>query len=71
MAGGLDRPEVTAQSDHTSEAKAFAFVRASLGTGSPAESARVEYWEDGLWRWFETLRREDMPCPKPVSGACT
>jgi hypothetical protein len=54
-------PDVTAESAFTSEAKAYAFVRASLGPGSPAGTARVEYWEDGLWRWFETLHTEDMP----------
>jgi hypothetical protein len=57
----LTGPDVTAQSDHTSENKAFAFVRASLGPDSPAHTVRVECWEDGRWRWFETLTREDTP----------
>lgn len=57
----LTGPDVTAESAHTSETKAFAFIRASLGTDSPADTARVECWEDGRWRWFETLTREDMP----------
>lgn len=45
--------------DHTSEAKALEHVRAALQTG--ADTARVEYWEDGRWRWFETMKKEDMP----------
>ncbi|MET9222384.1 hypothetical protein ABZX65_26970 [Streptomyces sp. NPDC003300] len=56
----LTGPDVAAQSDHTSETKAYTFVRASLGTDSPASEARIEYWEDGLWRWFETLTGKDM-----------
>ncbi|MEU1434036.1 hypothetical protein ABZ438_08045 [Streptomyces sp. NPDC005786] len=54
-------PDVRATSEHTSEAKAYALVRAALGGDSPAEKARVEYWEDGLWRWFETVDAEDVP----------
>lgn len=54
-------PDVRAESDHTSEANAYALVRAALGGDSPAETARVEYWNDGLWRWFETVNAEDVP----------
>jgi hypothetical protein len=54
-------PDVTATSSFTSENKAFEFVRVCLGADSPADQARVEYWEDGLWRWFETMKKEDMP----------
>lgn len=57
----LTGPDVRATSDHTSEAKAYALVRASLGDGSPAESARIEHWEDGLWRWYETVTADDIP----------
>lgn len=56
----LSGPDVTAESAFTSEAKTYAFVRASLSPDSPADTARVEYWEDGLWRWFETLNAEDV-----------
>lgn len=54
-------PDVRATSDHTSEAKAYAFIRAALGGDSPAENARVDHWEDGRWRWFETVNAEDVP----------
>lgn len=53
-------PEVTAQSDHSSEDKAFTFVRACLGPGSPADTARVEHWEDGRWRWIDTMTKEEL-----------
>jgi hypothetical protein len=52
---------VSATSDHTSEAKAFALVRAALGGDSPAKEARVECWEGGRWRWFETVDAKDVP----------
>ena len=54
-------PDVSATSDHTSEAKAFALVRAALGGDSPAKEARVECWEGGRWRWFETVDAKDVP----------
>jgi hypothetical protein len=53
-------PDVLATSAFSGEAKAYSFARASLGPGSPADTARVEHWEDGLWRWFETLHPEDV-----------
>lgn len=56
----LTGPDVTAESAFTSETKAYDFVRASLGGDSPAVDARVEYWETGLWRWYETLHAEDI-----------
>ena len=59
----LTGPDVRATSDHTSEAKAFALVRAALKEGSPADTARIEQWEDGRWRWFETMTTEDVPPP--------
>jgi hypothetical protein len=53
-------PDVEATSPFTSEAKAYAFIRASLGADSPADTAKVEYWEEGLWRWFETVTAEEI-----------
>jgi hypothetical protein len=53
-------PDVEATSLFTSEAKAYHFVRASLGQDSPAGTAKVEYWEDGLWRWFETVTADEI-----------
>lgn len=53
-------PDLRAESDHTSEAKAYAFIRAALGGDSPSENARVEYWEDGRWRWFETVNADEI-----------
>lgn len=54
-------PDVKATSDHTSEAKAYVFVRAALGGDSPAEQARIEFWESGEWRWFETVNADEIP----------
>lgn len=54
-------PDVNDTSNHTSEAKAYELVRAALGGDSPAESARVECWEDGRWRWFETVTADEVP----------
>lgn len=51
---------MTATSDHSSEAKAYAHVRGRLGPDSPADTARVEHWEDGRWRWIDTMTREDV-----------
>lgn len=54
-------PDVNATSDHTSEAKAYVLVRAALGGDSPAEQARIEYWESGRWRHFETVDADEIP----------
>ncbi|MFI2354689.1 hypothetical protein ACH5AG_08380 [Streptomyces anulatus] len=54
-------PDVNATSDHTSEAKAYALIRAALGGDSPAEKVRVEYWESGEWRWFEAVNADEIP----------
>ncbi|MET9073866.1 hypothetical protein ABZX95_17200 [Streptomyces sp. NPDC004232] len=48
-----------AEVDHTSEAKAFEHVRMALRSG--ADTARVEQWEGGRWRHFETMHAEDLP----------
>ncbi|WP_037923452.1 hypothetical protein [Streptomyces violaceorubidus] len=53
-------PDVEATSPFTSEAKAYAFIRASLGADSPATAAKVEQWEDGVWRWFETVTADEI-----------
>ena len=57
----LTGPDVRAESDHTSEAKAYALIRAALGGDSLADTARVMQWEDGLWRWFETVTADNNP----------
>ncbi|MFC9987858.1 hypothetical protein ACFXKV_04665 [Streptomyces globisporus] len=54
-------PDVSATSDHTSEAKAYTLVRSALGGDSPAEKARVECWEGGRWRHFETVDADEVP----------
>lgn len=56
----LTGPDVRATSGHTSEAKAYALIRAALGGDSPADTARVEHWENGLWRWTETVGADDI-----------
>lgn len=48
-----------AQLDHTSENKAFEHVRTALKAGS--DTARVEQWEGGRWRHFETMRANEIP----------
>lgn len=57
----LTGPDVRAESDHTSEAKAYALIRTALRGDSPADTARVEHWEDGLWRWYETVTADEIP----------
>lgn len=57
--GGIQLAEIP----HTSEAKAYKHVRAALQSG--ADTARVEHWEDGLWRWFETVTDDDIPKGAP------
>lgn len=56
----LTGPDVTAESQHTSEAKTYTFIRAALGPGSPATKARVEHWEDGRWIWYDTVTAEEI-----------
>jgi hypothetical protein len=53
--------DADAESSFTSEAKAYAFVRACLGGDSPARAAKVEQWEGGRWWHFETVDAEDIP----------
>lgn len=60
----LSGADVRATSDHTSEKAAYAFLLAALRGDSPATAARVDYWEDGLWRHFETVEAADLP-PAP------
>ncbi|MFF5404611.1 hypothetical protein ACFY8K_16780 [Streptomyces misionensis] len=45
--------------EHTSEKKAYEHVRAGLRSG--ADTARVEQWEGGRWRHFETLTAAEFP----------
>ncbi|MGW7786038.1 hypothetical protein [Streptomyces tricolor] len=47
------------QIDHTSENKAFEHVRQGLRSG--ADTARVEQWESGQWRWFDTITADEIP----------
>jgi hypothetical protein len=61
----LTGPDVRAQSDHGSETAAYTLMRAALKDDSPADTARVEHWEDGLWRWYETVTADDMPKETP------
>lgn len=44
---------------HTSEAKAFAHVRAALRSG--ADTAKVMQWQGGRWWPFETVHAADLP----------
>lgn len=53
-------PEVKATASFTSEAKAYAFVRACLGGDSPADTAKVEQWEGGRWWHFETVTADEI-----------
>lgn len=56
----LTGPDVTAESDHTSQTAAYALIGAALGNGSPATEARVMQWADGRWWHFETVRAGDL-----------
>jgi hypothetical protein len=44
--------------DHTSEKKAYEHVHLALESG--ADTARIEQWEDGRWRWFETVAADEV-----------
>ncbi|MGW5711574.1 hypothetical protein [Streptomyces olivaceus] len=57
----LTGPDVHAESDHTSEAKAYALIRAALGGDSPADTAKVMQWEGGRWWHFETVTADEIP----------
>jgi hypothetical protein len=48
-----------AEVPHTSEAKAFAHVRAALRSG--ADTAKVMQWEGGRWWHFETVHADEVP----------
>ncbi|WP_435606532.1 hypothetical protein [Streptomyces ardesiacus] len=54
--------ETQATYSFTSEAKTYAFIRTDLPAifDSPADTARVEQWEDGCWRWFETVTADEI-----------
>lgn len=45
------------ETGHTSEAKAYAHVRAALQAG--ADTAKVMKWENGTWWHFETIHADD------------
>ncbi|MCX5000972.1 hypothetical protein [Streptomyces longwoodensis] len=64
-------PEVEATSSFTSEAKTFEFVRTTLGGDSPAETAKVEQWEGGLWRWFETVTADEIRSTQASTNGAT
>lgn len=53
--GGIQLAEVP----YTSEAKAFAHVRAALQAG--ADTAKVMQWEGGRWWHFETVHADEIP----------
>lgn len=56
----LTGPDVRAASDHTSEKAAYTFLVAALGADSPATTARIDQWEGGRWRHFETVEAADL-----------
>ncbi|CQR59242.1 hypothetical protein [Streptomyces leeuwenhoekii] len=62
-------PEVETTSSFTSEAKTYAFIRASLGADSPAESAKVEQWEGGRWWHFETVTADEIRAAQATDHA--
>lgn len=53
--------DVHAESEHTSEAAAYALVRAVLRNGGPAVTAKVLQWSDGRWWHYETVHAKDLP----------
>ncbi|MFC9891460.1 hypothetical protein [Streptomyces pilosus] len=63
--------EVEAKSSFTSEAKTYAFVRASLGEGSPADAARIEQWEGGRWWHFETVHADEIRAAQAAADRAT
>lgn len=57
----LSGANVRATSEHTSEKAAYTFLLAALRGDSPASAARIDQWEGGRWRHFETMRTADLP----------
>lgn len=53
-------PEVTAPVSFTSEAKTYDFVRARLTSDGPADSAKVDHWENGQWWWYESVTADEI-----------
>jgi hypothetical protein len=53
-------PDVHAESSHTTEAKVYEQVRGAFGSDDPADSAKVEKWEDGRWLWYETVTADEI-----------
>ena len=49
-----------AEIEHTSEAKAYSFLREKLGDGD-ATTAKVMQWEGGRWWHFETVTADEIP----------
>ncbi len=64
-------PEVEATSSFTSEAKTYAFIRASLSAGSPADTARIEQWEGGRWWHFETVTAREILAARAAANPTT
>ncbi|MFE9448299.1 hypothetical protein [Streptomyces sp. NPDC006739] len=67
----LTGPDVRAESDHTSEAKAYALIRSALGGDSPADTARVMQWEGGRWWHFETVHADEIRAAAPTETTGT
>lgn len=66
LTGGLAELVRSAnETEHTSEAKAYTFLREKLGN-SDATEARVEQWENGLWRWYETVTADEIRAAQPT-----
>ena len=47
-----------AETEHTSEAKAFTHVRTILQ--ADADTAKVMQWEDGRWWHFDTMHADEI-----------
>ncbi|WP_157865066.1 hypothetical protein [Streptomyces prasinopilosus] len=60
-------PEVEATSSFTSEEKTYAFIRATLGGGGPADTAKIEQWEGGRWWHFETVTVDEIRAAQTTS----
>lgn len=57
----LTGPDVRAQSDQTSETKAYAFMHAALkGDDSPANTGEIRHWEHGRWVLYERVTADEL-----------
>ncbi|KAF0646693.1 hypothetical protein K701_27310 [Streptomyces fradiae ATCC 10745 = DSM 40063] len=57
--GPADLIRSASETAHTSETKAYSFLREKLG-GGDATTAKIMQWEGGRWWHFETVTADEI-----------